>query len=324
MFQVNKNNGDMKMSKKLTDGYVEITEEQYNRLKTLDPAQRALIFNGVPNEDGKFDNLEAKNFKVTTGGNAFSSDGDQNATNGSYLGVNPLTATRTFNLDAPTGNIDTIGKVTTVDFEATGTSKAKSQKGNQSAIATLEDLSSATVNITSPKSTLDIGSAGTSVTLDVKIATAVKAGIALFPIGGGLTIDAAGNVRLDGAIAPFKYIDIWDASTNTPKLSDATGVPETFYITHVPGTQNLGSGNIIFAVGDWVLCQEDIGGKPKYQKVPMSEVLGAITANMIKAGTIGHGVAIDTDQTIKTTGAMQATTATFTTLIVTGSIQGQR
>ena len=57
--------------------------------------------------------------------------------------------------------------------------------------------------------------------------------------------------------------------------------------------------------------------------------LGAITASMIKAGTLGKGIAMDTDQPIKTSAGMEAdtikaNTVTFNTVIITGSLIGQK
>lgn len=326
MYQVSKTTGDIKQAGKLSNGYVEVTKEQYERLQSLDVEVRKGIFLA---DDAEFDNLKAKHFTVANGGKSFNSDGNENATNGGYIGMNPLTATETFRLNALTGDASFAGTVSTKDFDASGAATTRSQKGNKSLIATLEDLASSTAKIKSPNDTLAVAIDGDTITLDARIATALKAGIALFPVGGGLNVNAKGEVTIDGAIAPFKFIDIWDASTNTPKLSDATGKPETFYITHVPGSQNLGSGAIRFEIGDWALCQEDIGGNPKYVKVPMSEVLGAITATMIKAGILGKGIGMDTDQPLKTSSSVEANSVTTKTLtveniIVTGSIVGQK
>lgn len=49
------------------------------------------------------------------------------------------------------------------------------------------------------------------------------------------------------------YKGAWDASTNTPTLSDATGVQNEYYIVSVAGTQDLGSGSITFSEGDDVI-----------------------------------------------------------------------
>ena len=54
-------------------------------------------------------------------------------------------------------------------------------------------------------------------------------------------------------IANLKYQGTWNASTNTPTLSDGTSTVGFFYRVNVAGTQNLGSGNITFAVNDKVV-----------------------------------------------------------------------
>ncbi len=51
----------------------------------------------------------------------------------------------------------------------------------------------------------------------------------------------------------LNYKGTWDASTNTPVISDATGVNGHYYIVSVAGSQNLGSGVISFDVGDWAI-----------------------------------------------------------------------
>ncbi len=48
------------------------------------------------------------------------------------------------------------------------------------------------------------------------------------------------------------YQGLWDASTNIPSISDATGVNGYYYEVSVDGTQDLGSGSIDFIVGDRV------------------------------------------------------------------------
>jgi len=46
---------------------------------------------------------------------------------------------------------------------------------------------------------------------------------------------------------------VWDSSTNSPTLSDGTGDQGDVYRVTVAGTQNLGSGDIMFDVGDYVI-----------------------------------------------------------------------
>lgn len=59
------------------------------------------------------------------------------------------------------------------------------------------------------------------------------------------------------ALDTFIYAGNWDASTNTPTLADGDGgatfgIGATFRVS-VAGTQDLGSGNITFAVGDKIV-----------------------------------------------------------------------
>ena len=51
----------------------------------------------------------------------------------------------------------------------------------------------------------------------------------------------------------LNYLGSWDASSNTPYISDGTGTANDYYKVSVAGTQNLGSTNIVFNVGDDVI-----------------------------------------------------------------------
>ena len=51
----------------------------------------------------------------------------------------------------------------------------------------------------------------------------------------------------------LQYLGTWDANTNTPTLSDGTGVENTWYRVNVAGTQDLGSGSIDYNVGDKIV-----------------------------------------------------------------------
>ena len=64
------------------------------------------------------------------------------------------------------------------------------------------------------------------------------------------------STKIDPIYLPaggISFQGIWNANTNTPTLSDGTGTVGYEYIVGTAGTQNLGSGNITFAVGDFVL-----------------------------------------------------------------------
>jgi hypothetical protein len=85
---------------------------------------------------------------------------------------------------------------------------------------------------------------------------------------------------LQGIIGALQYRGTWNASTNTPTISDGTGIAGEEYAVAVAGTQNLGSGNITFGVGDFA-----IHNGTKWQLAPSSAAVlsvfgrtGAITA----------------------------------------------
>jgi hypothetical protein len=79
---------------------------------------------------------------------------------------------------------------------------------------------------------------------------------------GVATLDAGGKIpvsQLPNSV--MEYQGTWNASTNTPTLADGVGNAGDVYLVSVAGTQNLGSGPIIFAVGDWVVYNGSIWEK---------------------------------------------------------------
>ena len=88
---------------------------------------------------------------------------------------------------------------------------------------------------------------------DILASIGVSSGTA--PIGVGICpLDA--DAKIPAIHLPdvlLEYKGVWDASTNTPTLSDATGSLNDWYRVNVAGTQDLGSGPIDFAVGDKVV-----------------------------------------------------------------------
>ena len=64
-----------------------------------------------------------------------------------------------------------------------------------------------------------------------------------------------GSGKILASVVPDSFVQYqgtWNASTNTPTLADGVGNQGDVYRTSVAGTQDLGSGNITFEVGDWV------------------------------------------------------------------------
>ena len=72
--------------------------------------------------------------------------------------------------------------------------------------------------------------------------------LGVVPLNGATKIDP---IYLPSGAITFK--GIWNANTNTPTLADGVGTSGDEYIVGTAGTQNLGSGNITFNVGDFVL-----------------------------------------------------------------------
>lgn len=51
----------------------------------------------------------------------------------------------------------------------------------------------------------------------------------------------------------LNYLGTWNASTNTPYITNSIGSNSDYYVVSVAGSQNLGSGAISFNIGDWVI-----------------------------------------------------------------------
>ena len=110
---------------------------------------------------------------------------------------------------------------------------------------------------------------GLQTALDNKVDDSEKAAA-----NGVATLDAAGKIPLTQLPAIFNYVGVWNATTNSPALADGTGVANQVYLVSVAGTQNLGSGAIVFAVGNLVIHNGSI-----WQLVPTSPTLGVTSWN---------------------------------------------
>lgn len=90
---------------------------------------------------------------------------------------------------------------------------------------------------------------------------------------GVATLDASSKIpvsQLPNSV--MEYLGTWDASTNSPALADGVGNAGDLYRVSVAGTQNLGSGNISFNVGDYVIYNGTIWEKsPNTTELPQVE-----------------------------------------------------
>lgn len=96
----------------------------------------------------------------------------------------------------------------------------------------------------------------------LKINDAIATYVNKNQIGAQTTSSAIGVCPLDenGLIPVYRlpteslvFKGLWNASTNSPHLSNSTGTKGDFYICSVAGTQNLGSGDITFSENDTVI-----------------------------------------------------------------------
>lgn len=60
-------------------------------------------------------------------------------------------------------------------------------------------------------------------------------------------------LKNDVTFSPINFQNTWNAATNTPTLADGVGTAGFGYIVTTAGTQNLGSGNITYSIGDLVI-----------------------------------------------------------------------
>ncbi len=76
---------------------------------------------------------------------------------------------------------------------------------------------------------------------------------------------------LQGILGALTYKGAWNASTNTPTLSDGTGASGEEYVVSAGATRNLGSGNIVFAAGDFI-----IHNGTKWEVAPSSSAVSSV------------------------------------------------
>lgn len=101
---------------------------------------------------------------------------------------------------------------------------------------------------------------------------------------GYASLDGAGKVpvsQLPNSIMEYK--GTWNASTNSPTLADGVGNTGDVYRVTVAGSQDLGSGSISFAVGDYAIYNGSAWEKADTTDAVSSVngTTGAVTVNAI-------------------------------------------
>lgn len=122
----------------------------------------------------------------------------------------------------------------------------------------------------------------------------LKADSADVGVANGIaSLDVNGKVplsQLPNSIMEYK--GTWNATTNTPTLADGVGNADTsigdVYRVTVAGTQNLGSGAITFAAGDYAILNDS----KIWEKAVTSEIVGGVSSVNSKVGDV---VLVSTD-----------------------------
>jgi hypothetical protein len=179
----------------------------------------------------------------------------------------------------------------------------------------------------------------------------VAQGVATLGVDGRLTTEQIPS-SLTGAIT---FQGGWNASTNTPTLSNGTGVTGYQYIVTTPGNRDLGAGNVVYSSGDTITYGANVwnrvegtspissvSGNLHMQVGPTTgavviginatpnatastvvsrDVSGNFQANVITAALAGQATSAITAATV-TAGSQTAITAvgTLTSLAVTGNV----
>ena len=131
-------------------------------------------------------------------------------------------------------------------------------------------------------------------------ATGVITAVATLGIDGKLSADQI-PTSLTGALV---YKGTWNASTNTPSLTNGAGTAGWQYAVDVGGTHNFGAGAISFNPGDSLIYNGSV-----WEKVPSNTVAaaGTLTGDTINATVVSSSL---------------TSVGTLTNLTVTNTISG--
>lgn len=99
---------------------------------------------------------------------------------------------------------------------------------------------------------------------------------------GVASLDGSGKVPTSQLpTTGMQYQGTWNANTNSPSLSDGTGAEGYFYRVTTAGTQNLGSGNITFSVGDDAIHNGSVWQRAPSGTTATNLALGSRTSTTI-------------------------------------------
>lgn len=93
---------------------------------------------------------------------------------------------------------------------------------------------------------------------------------------GVAPLDASAKVPLEYLnVSGLSYLGAWDASTNSPALTDGLGSDGDFFKCSVAGAQDFGDGEYTFGVGDWVIYA---GGH--WQRIGVHETITSVNGKI--------------------------------------------
>jgi hypothetical protein len=124
-------------------------------------------------------------------------------------------------------------------------------------------LDKANITNTYSKTEIDGTIANYTTTSDMNDLLDAKIDISTIGVAYGICPLDAGN-KVDVSFLPsnfMQYIGVYNASSNTPSLSNGVGSVGDVYIVSVAGSRDFGSGSISFAVSDWVIYNGSIWQK---------------------------------------------------------------
>lgn len=118
-----------------------------------------------------------------------------------------------------------------------------------------------------------------------------------------------GVAELDGSgyvpasqLPPFvtnarRFLGDWNATTNTPSLADGIGTQGDEYYVNIGGTQDLGSGSILFTVGDTVIYDGSVWVRLNGGKVEtVNGQEGVVVLDLDDINDVAAGSAVNGDK----------------------------
>ena len=146
----------------------------------------------------------------------------------------------------------------------------------------------------------------------------VATGVATLGVDGRLTTEQIPS-SLTGAIT---FQGGWNADTNTPALSNGTGVTGYQYIVTIGGDRDLGAGNVVYAPGDTVTYGANV-----WNYVQGTSPISSVSGNLhMQVGPTTGAVVIGINATPNATASTvvsRDSSGNFQANVITAALSGQ-